>query len=925
MGWLLSFNKLALLCLVGFVPSYGLHSFGDYEITIKESIVFDSFSSQFKFNNIVKPMFLSSGIFLLASTSAFYSQAQVDPVSYAEQYCKTHISQSSSVNNFPHNHCIAHAKDKLSAMQSLHTKYLSIPRHVSIDHVAAEIVAKRFYGVEIPSEQQIQDVLETQYEFFFDEQSSSPGSPTGSAAPDDKGPISQGHATLVQLYKKDILPYLDWKNGNSPLGFGLVTIPSIPLHIRENLYTFTSSGQYPELQTEFDKKFNEFLASPEFSNIAFDTLKQQFVDEVNQLLQEDKIDVWDLENLLGLQRGHQSLYDKHPDANLISWTLYGPAKDNIHHISWHRLFEFGGHPAESADGITIPESYRGKRIEPRYLARLYQMYFDVYRQLNDDTVVNQYEFTSSLWKRALAHIPILGGIVDGVWDLADGHTNQGIFEILHGALQVADIVTGFPVAEVELAGEGLFRYSIGEHDQGREMMISAGLGALDLGTGAPIFATVQGIRGAVTNNKDLIFDAVVMGTFYQVAHLRGKMHEQANEVYTGVRTPETFYDVQAAEAIEMQTLYKPVREINTGQPQVDTDTFNTHLRKLTTPEANIEPNGEYARFDGVRHKFVRVRHQGEVYIFPAREISVAGRPKLEMNNNPGYEFFPLDIEGEFYGITRHGLKGGMNKFLDSYVEHVTAMGSQDALDYPSRVQIEDNVSLGIRDSYRRLIDRYTADSIERTVHEALHLSETFQHAISFSKQRNYDPLESILYESEYELTDAAEDTFGSLRNVTAEHVLGVNDPQNSPIYVHMQFAETPDGTPLIKVGAAPAPDTPRYEHWQLGLIHEIMHVLTDAKDPSSASENRLGPTELLARKVMAEMGKNNIPDFANYFQPEREAWIKQRDHLALVDLIERVPDRAALMKRIDKVAKQRGTAKQLIQTDQYPPAPLLQP
>jgi hypothetical protein len=219
---------------------------------------------------------------------------------------------------------------------------------------------------------------------------------------------------------------------------------------------------------------------------------------------------------------------------------------------------------------------------------------------------------------------------------------------------------------------------------------------------------------------------------------------------------------------------------------------------------------------------------------------------------------------------------------DSYADYVLRVGGQKPLSDDKLIHLQNGISGAIWNSMNRLADQHTADMIRDTVLRALDYSPTFRSAVSYGIHNGQESLDKITYRNQYELNDASSNASSAgseeiqfLRIADLGH-----DPQHAPIDPINETGKDSKG-PWVSFSVAPDRGSLYMPSWQEGLIHEILHHVTGASDPEEDSgENRLGATEILARRVAKEMGWS-IPDFAGYDDPDRITHLQRRNLEAL--------------------------------------------
>jgi len=94
-------------------------------------------------------------------------------------------------------------------------------------------------------------------------------------------------------------------------------------------------------------------------------------------------------------------------------------------------------------------------------------------------------------------------------------------------------------------------------------------------------------------------------------------------------------------------------------------------------------------------------------------------------------------------------------------------------------------------------------------------------------------------------------------NAMSQQYLQAHPGANLPFRAFGQWTrvgESRYGDHYLNIGAAPNPDSPNLAGWREELFHELAHHLTNAEDPpSDRMRDRIGPTEILAQRVMHEL------------------------------------------------------------------------
>ena len=242
---------------------------------------------------------------------------------------------------------------------------------------------------------------------------------------------------------------------------------------------------------------------------------------------------------------------------------------------------------------------------------------------------------------------------------------------------------------------------------------------------------------------------------------------------------------------------------------------------------------------------------------------------------------------------------------DDYANYVQRIGQQSPL---SQAQL-DNVRWGtvraVEASRSRLVDPHTTDMIGNTILHALNRSPTFRALVSYGMNHGGERLDDIMYRNEYELHPELQSqneqigdlTIDELRTYYAEHT-------SMPIAVNSEAFNRRNGQgPYVNLCMAPNEGSPHLPEWREVLIHELAHQLADSDDPPEAErQNRLGPTEILARRVAQEMGWP-IPDLTAYDAPERHAYIDEHEDGTVLEAAERNGGhQRAFFQRLDTIS-----------------------
>jgi len=229
---------------------------------------------------------------------------------------------------------------------------------------------------------------------------------------------------------------------------------------------------------------------------------------------------------------------------------------------------------------------------------------------------------------------------------------------------------------------------------------------------------------------------------------------------------------------------------------------------------------------------------------------------------------------------------------DDYATYGLDFAASFPLSESETSSLRDNVGRAIRRSQSWLIDPHTAETIRGTVLDALERSPTFRAAVSYGMRRQED-LNDITYRTAYMHNPHTFEATGpvDIRTLTIEGLQSTN-PQTVPIVPENEAGRDggdASGPPYISFSAAPNAGSPYLPSWQQGLIHEIIHHVTGARDPEGSAEHQHGPTELLARRVAEEM-QWPIPPSTGYGDPARIANVEAFGRAALIEAAQRNSD-----------------------------------
>lgn len=225
---------------------------------------------------------------------------------------------------------------------------------------------------------------------------------------------------------------------------------------------------------------------------------------------------------------------------------------------------------------------------------------------------------------------------------------------------------------------------------------------------------------------------------------------------------------------------------------------------------------------------------------------------------------------------------------DGYAVHVITIGERNRLSEAQLYDIIVGVRQSIRQSYCFLAEPYTAFAIEDTIRTAIHLSATFRNALAFSgsrERRDAGVLRSqditrLHYRNLYVMRQYRDRrrldqlSLTEILTATAETVPIVPEEV-------LAFEDARDPDLFVSISISPNHNSVHYPFWQTGLIHEIIHAITDAGDPPENEQTaRLGPTEILANQIAREISWN-IPVFTAYDSVDRNEFISEYEFQSL--------------------------------------------
>jgi hypothetical protein len=234
-----------------------------------------------------------------------------------------------------------------------------------------------------------------------------------------------------------------------------------------------------------------------------------------------------------------------------------------------------------------------------------------------------------------------------------------------------------------------------------------------------------------------------------------------------------------------------------------------------------------------------------------------------------------------------------NAHSDAYADHVVNTAARSPLSASQLADVRQGVVHAVERSQGDLVDRQTADAIRSTLTDALDRSPTFRAAVAFGMRNHVEDLDDLTYRNRYEPNletfdprtpvDIRSLTVDALQRGDAAHmpIVPVNEAGRSEDYDESRPAH-------VSITPATNANSPYMDPWRQMLTHEIMHHVTGAGDPHGSAENVHGPTEILSRRVAAEMGWS-IPDSRGYGDLTRRANIEEANRAALIDAAQRHP------------------------------------
>ncbi|MEM5368080.1 M85 family metallopeptidase [Paraburkholderia azotifigens] len=259
---------------------------------------------------------------------------------------------------------------------------------------------------------------------------------------------------------------------------------------------------------------------------------------------------------------------------------------------------------------------------------------------------------------------------------------------------------------------------------------------------------------------------------------------------------------------------------------------------------------------------------------------------------------------------------------DAYADYVLSMAAQSPLTDDQYQQLRWAVVRTVMNSRGRLADACTTDMIANTILDALSRSPTFQAVVAYAMRHGGEELDHITYRNEYQVNWDASGELKEFRDMTAHDLEGHDGPHAPILPVVEAGRRTANAAPYVSVGVAPNADSPYLQSWQEGLLHELVHQLTGARDPVGPdARTHLGPTEILARRISQELGWS-IPPFRGYEAPERERYLQERDLSALHDAANRNADHEhEFFERLDTISGGNEASRDFHEIEAAPSGP----
>lgn len=243
---------------------------------------------------------------------------------------------------------------------------------------------------------------------------------------------------------------------------------------------------------------------------------------------------------------------------------------------------------------------------------------------------------------------------------------------------------------------------------------------------------------------------------------------------------------------------------------------------------------------------------------------------------------------------------------DEYAEYVMLRAKEIQKNMPqddkySLKKWSEDFILAVEKSEDYLIDNHSSKMISLTIIEALTHSKTFRQLVNYGICADEEYLGDIIFRHEFEINYESPTLYDliKIKDLSLTELKKYNSC-TSPIIPICEAGEISDITndsesesdsesmiPTVSFGFAPNEDSEYLQSWQEGLIHEVVHHIAGTKDPSSQDgNNRLGPTEIIARKVAKEL-RWRIQEFRGYMDDERTNHINKRNFEALLDTVGR--------------------------------------
>lgn len=203
--------------------------------------------------------------------------------------------------------------------------------------------------------------------------------------------------------------------------------------------------------------------------------------------------------------------------------------------------------------------------------------------------------------------------------------------------------------------------------------------------------------------------------------------------------------------------------------------------------------------------------------------------------------------------------------MDEHADTILQESREYILSDAERTRTLVEVRTSVLDSRRNLFDKHTGDMIKETITRAMQDSATFRSIVAYSNTCSGDnekitPLSKLTYINEYEFDD------------DNSHIIPICEAADNGV---------------IYYSIAPRRESEYMPSWQHGLIHEIIHQLTNSVDPEGAyAEGHYGPTETIARNISREMGEA-IPDLGGYDSDERILHLRERNSHIITDVMQR--------------------------------------